>query len=231
MIKKSDTNKDSIKSFLEFFEVKKEGSSQKSLIKLNQEIEQQDDSEVYELRSVALNNYAKALNGLSHSIKFEAVYQTINYFSKFNIQDYTIVPIVLGKLDEYKGKELSDSDIAAISVWGNSLMEWSYGLETDKEEELFNSFFGEQDDDNFKLSRGIGSAVLSLLPVEYQKPGGNDFIGYYDTGLIEAYIRFLSYGLIKNEYNTKGKGPMSPSFSLEIVYRLFRDFADWLQKQ
>lgn len=227
MIEKSNAEK----TFLEFFGVKKEGSSQKTLIELDQEIEQQDDSEVYDLRSEALNNYAKALDNLSHPVKFQAVYQTINYFSKFNIKDYTIVSIVLEKLNEYKGKKLSDKDIITISAWGNSLIEWSWGLETKKEEELFKSFFGEQNDDHAKLSRGISCAVLSLLPVEYQKPGAKDFIGHYDTGVTEAYIRFLGYGLIENEYDTEGKGPMSPSFSLEIVNRLFVDFADWLKKQ
>jgi len=231
MTNKSDTDKEAITVFLEFFGVKKEGSNQKSLIEIEKEIEKQDDyEEEYELRCVALNNYAKALERLSDSNKFEAVYQTINYFSRYNIEDYTVVSIVLEKLNEYKGKELSDKDIVTISAWGNSLIEWSWGLETKKEEELFKSFFGEQNGDHAKLSRGISCAVLSLLPVEYQKPGAKDFIGHYDTGVIEAYIRFLGYGLIDNEYNTKDS-PMSPSFSLEIVNRLFGSFADWLQKQ
>jgi hypothetical protein len=229
-IKNSDLN--AIQQLLAFFGDNIESSNQKSFMELEIEFDKHDNSEANDLRFAALDSFAKVIDSLSHSFKIEAVCQTIDYFSKFNIKDFTVVPVVLNKLEEYKGKELSNSDIVAISAWGNSLMEFSYGFEKDEEWAEFEGYFGKQDDEyqSSQLARGIGSAVLSLLPVEYQSPGGDDFIGYYSTGVTEAYIRFLGYGLIANKYDTKEGGPISPNFSLEIVNELFESFADWLRK-
>ena len=121
----SNTDKESIKQLLEFFGVKNEGSTQKSLIELEKEIDKLEDEAGEARRKADLNDFAMVLHNASHTLKFEAVYQTINYFSQFDFKDFTIVPVVLEKLDAYKGKEaLSDSDIVAMRNGYKNRVRW-----------------------------------------------------------------------------------------------------------
>lgn len=233
----SEAEKESIEKLLVFLGRGSKSSSQKTLVELDKiadEVEEKDEDEGYTLRKSYFNDFATVLDTASHRIKFEAVYRTISYFSQFEIKDFTIVQRALEKLDEYKGKDqLSDSDVAAIAAWGNSLMEFSYGFESDKDIEEFEGHFGKQIDefDNVKLERGIGLAALSLLPVKFQSPGANDFIGSYPTGPTEGYIRCLGMEFVSEKFNLKGSGPMSPNFSLAVIKDVLADFLDWLEEQ
>ena len=144
----NETEKKSIERLLAFFGKESEITSQKSLVELEKHIDTLEQEEGEDRRKVDLNEFATTLDNASHTVKFEAVYQAISYFSQFDLKDFTVVPVVLQKLDEYKGKEaLSDSDIETIAAWGNSLMEFSYGIESKKEIKEFEGYFGEQDDD------------------------------------------------------------------------------------